>query len=269
MTLSIIILNYKSKNLTRECVKRVLGLGLQIDYEVIVVDNGSGDGVGDMLREKFGDLVEFVQLPRNIGMGAGNNAGIKKASGKYIMILNPDGIVCDRAIETLISFLESNPKAGLVAPKILNPDGTHQRSVHRFPKFCMPFYRRTLLGKTKHGKEYLKKYTASGISQSNPVRVDWVFGPAFIIPGDLMKSMGGYDERYFLFFEDTDLCRKVWDFGYEVWYVPDAKVVHLPHRLSGHHLGIFSIRKKATWHHIVSWLKYFWKWRDANKESKS
>ncbi len=263
MTLSIIILNYKSKNLTRECVRSVLDSKLPDEYEIIVVDNGSNDGVKNMLDEQFGGKIKFIGLEKNVGMGAGNNAGIKTSVGKYVMILNPDGIVLENSILELIEFAEKNPKAGIIAPKIINPDGTHQVSVHKFPNFLMPFYRRTFLGKTNRGKEYLEKYVVDTIPQDRPSLVDWVFGPAFLARRDLIDAIGGYDERFFLFFEDTDLCRRVHEYGLGVWYVPSSNVIHFPHRLSGHHLGLMSLRKKTTWHHIVSWLKYFWKWRNS------
>lgn len=260
MTVSFIILNYKSKLLTRECVKGILNAGFDFDFEVIVVDNGSCDSVCALMDERFGDQVQCISLKKNIGMGAGNNVGFKKARGEYVMVLNPDTVLTKQSVEPLLAFAEEHKKAGIIAPKLLNPDGTMQHSAHKFPDILMPFYRRTPLGRTNHGKQYLAEYTISENKLTQATTVDWVFGPAFLISREVVEKIGGYDERFFLFLEDTDLCKSVWNAGYEVWYIPDAIVIHYPHRLSGHTMGLLSLTKKTTWNHIASWIKYFWKW---------
>lgn len=259
MTLSIIILNYKQKNLTRETVKGILDLDLQFDYEIIVVDNNSQDGLGKLVRSLFPN-VKFIQSDKNLGMGAGNNLGIRQARGKYILILNPDAVVFKSSLEPLIDFLERNPLAGIVAPQILDPDRSWQASAYKFPKFLTPLYRRTALAKTQLGQEYLREYIITQDKLKEPTRVDWVLGAVFMIKKQIIDQLGNFDERFFLFFEDTDLCRRVWNTGYEVWYIPQAKVVHYPHRLSAHELGLLSLFNKNTYPHIASWLKYFWKW---------
>lgn len=264
MTVSFVILNYKSKLLTRECVKGILHADLPFEFEIIVVDNASDDGVGDLIQKKFSG-VTFIQLDANIGMGPGINKGIETAQGKYIYILNPDTVLTAQSINPLVQFMDIHPRAGIAAPKLLNPDATHQPSVHTFPQLLMPFFRRTIVGKTSYGKKYLSQYTVAAQELERATMVDWVFGPAFMIRKKVAEEMGGYDEQYFLFFEDTDLCRRIWKQGNEVWYVPEATVVHYPHRLSGHSEGLKSLLKKTTWYHILSWLKYFWKWRgEAN-----
>lgn len=260
MKLSIIILNYKSKGFTRECVRGILDSQLPFEFEIIVVDNASGDGVCQLINKRFAE-VRCIENDRNLGMGAGNNVGMRAAKGEYLMILNPDTVLKRQSIVPLVEFLDSHSKVGIAAPMILNPDRTHQPTVHRFPKFLMPFYRRTPLGRTKKGREFLKEYTISADQLQQPKPVDWVFGPAFMIRKSIADKLGGYDERYFMFMEDTDLCRQIWHLGFEVWYVPQAVLVHYPHRASAHDLGLSSIRKKTTWIHISSWLKYFWKWR--------
>lgn len=260
MKLSIVILNYKSKGFTRECVKGIQRARLPFDYEIIVVDNASGDGVCDMIASRFSG-VTCIQNSKNLGMGAGNNVGFKAAKGEYIMVLNPDTVPYAESFVPLVEFLDTHPKTGIAAPKVLNPDKSYQPTVHKFPNILMPLWRRTPLGKTSFGKRYLAEYTIDESKLQKAQPVDWVFGPAFMIRKSVADQLGGYDERYFLTFEDTDLCREVWQAGYDVWYVPEAKIIHYPHRVSGHHLGIWSMFKKTTWHHINSWRMYFWKWR--------
>lgn len=261
MLLSIIILNYKSKNLTRECVSSILDKKFPFEYEIIVIDNGSHDGVCNMVSETYPNTpVVCLPLPENIGMGPGNNVGFKRARGKYILVLNADTLLQASTVNPLISFLESHEHAGIAAPMLLNPDLTHQVSAHSFPSIMMPFYRRTFLGKTQAGKKFLETYTRADLPNDKPSQVDWVFGPAFMIRKSTVEKIGGYDERFFLFLEDTDLCKQVWEAGQEVWYIPESTIIHYPHRLSGHELGLLSLTKKYTWIHIVSWIKYFLKW---------
>lgn len=261
MILSIIIVSYKSKNLVRESILSIQKLKFVFEYEIIVVDNNSKYGVEKMIKENFLNI-KFIQSSKNVGMGAGNNLGMRVAQGKYILILNPDTLVLKGSIEKLIHFMDTHSRSGIVAPMLINPDYTDQPTVHRFPSFLMPLYRRTFLGSTKKGREYLSYYTVAKLPKDKPSKVDWVFAPVFLIRNDLARKLGGYDERFFLFFEDTDICRRVWQAGFEVWYAPLAKIVHFPHRLSAHNVGLYSLFKRFTWYHIISWFKYFWKWRD-------
>ena len=144
--LSIIILNYKSSGLTRECLRGLLAADLKLDHEIIVVDNNSEDNIGAILTKEF-PQVKFIELEVNRGYAAGNNAGIKQAQGEYILILNPDITVFAGQIEKLVDFMENNSRVGLAGPRLVNPDGSLQYSCYKFPKFLLPLYRRTWLGK--------------------------------------------------------------------------------------------------------------------------
>ncbi|MBU4360570.1 glycosyltransferase family 2 protein [Patescibacteria group bacterium] len=258
MKLSIIILNYKTCELVKQCLKNIVNLNLQFKYEIIVVDNNSNDEIEKIMREEF-PIFTFAQTNENKGMGAGNNVGIKKAKGEYILILNPDVVVWENSIENLLNFIEQNEKIGCVAPKLLYPNKKYQQSRYRFPDFFMPALIRTQLNKI--GKKKLDKYLMNDVSVNEPHKIDWARGSALLSRKKILDKIQGFDERYFMYLEDTDLCRKIWKSGSEIWFVPDSKMTHYYFRESGGNAWLKDLFKKMAWIHIGSWLKYFIKWR--------
>jgi len=260
MKLSIVVLNYKSRNLVKYFLKGVLNFKLSWMWEIVVVDNSSKDKVGEIVEKDF-PVVKFIQSKKNIGMGGGNNLGIRKAKGEYVLIANPDVTLNSDAIEKMVNFLDSNEGVGIVGPKILNPDKSRQETCYRWPKFFTFLYRRTWLGKTKHGKEALHYFLYKDVDLEKSREVDWVLGGCFMVRKKAIQEVGAFDERFFLFLEDTDLCRRMWQEDWQVWYLPEADVIHLPHRLSQGKGNLREIFSKLTWVHIMSWLRYFWKWK--------
>ncbi len=258
MKLSIIILNYKTKNLTKQCLKNIVNLNLAFKYEIIVVDNNSNDGIEKIMREHF-PIFKFIQTKKNKGMGAGNNVGISASQGEYVLILNPDVVVLENSIENLLEFIENNPKIACVAPKLLYPNKTYQQSRYCFPEFFMPALIRTQLN--KFGEKKLDKYFMNDISTDQAHKVDWARGSVLMFRKNVLDQVKGFDERYFMYLEDTDLCRKIWQTKNEVWYVPSAKMIHYYFRESGGSVWVKDLFKKMAWVHIGSWLKYFIKWR--------
>jgi len=261
MQLSIIILNYKTKNMLKQCLKNIVNLSLPIKYEIIVVDNNSQDGTEQMMREEF-PIFKFIQTGENRGMGAGNNIGINAAKGEYVLILNADVVVLKNSIENLLNFINSNPKIGCVAPKLLNPNKTYQQSRYRFPKFYLPAFIRTDLGKVAHKK--LNKYFMNDISIDLPHKIGWARGSTLLIRKNVLDNINGFDERFFMYMEDVDLCRRIWQAGHEIWYVPTSQMIHYYFRESGGSVWLRDLFKKMAWVHIGSWFKYFWKYRNIN-----
>ncbi len=257
MILSIIILNYQTKNLVKQCLKNIVNLNLSLAHEIIVVDNNSQDGLKEMLAENF-PSIKFIQTGENRGMGAGNNAGIKVAQGQYVLILNPDVVVLPGAIENLIQFIDTREKIGCVAPQLLNPNRTFQPSSYRFPEFFIPLFIRT--GLRKFGENKVKEYFMSEASQELAHQIDWARGSALLLRREVFDKIGGFDERFFMYLEDVDLCRRLWQAGYEIWYLPTAKMIHYYFRESGGDKWWRDLGKKMAWVHIFSWFKYFCKW---------
>ncbi len=260
MKLSIIILNYKSKNMVKECLRGIKTVGVDLKYEIIVVDNASGDGIGKMLKENFPE-VKFIASPQNVGFAAGNNLGIRAAVGKYILIMNPDIAVFKDSFETLIKYMDEHPVVGVAGPKLFNPDRTMQHSVYAFPKYMTPVYRRTPLGRTALGQAEVSRYLMKDWDHVGARDVDWLLGACLIIRREAMEQVGLLDERYFLYFEDTDWCRRFWEKGWKVSYVPSSVMVHFHRRESAEAPLLRSLFKKTTQAHILSSIKYFFKYR--------
>lgn len=263
MELSIVIVNYKSKGKLILCLNSILTSDLgALRYEIILVDNNSGDDLRDLIEGK--ENIKLIISPKNIGMGGGNNLGIQAANGQYILILNPDTIIKDRALTTLLDYLKINKEVALVGPKLLYPDGSLQASCSRFPIFFMPLLRRTFIG--NYFKNLQNSFIMVDFNHNYIKEVDWLMGSCLMFKKEIVKSDGNifkpsFDERYFMYFEDIDLCRQVWSQGYKVVYNPEAILIHDHMRQSARHpwyLAIFLDR--LSWSHIESWLKYFLKW---------
>ena len=258
---SIIILNYKRAGLVRECVKGIVRF-VEVPYEIIVVDNNSHDDIDQKISD-FGN-VKLIKATANRGFAAGNNLGIKQARSEFIMIVNPDIAVLEGAVEAMVSFLKENKSAGMVVPQLLNPDGQVQMSVMRFPNLLMPLYRRTPLGKTSFGQKKLDWYLMRDWDHQSVAEIDWALGACMMVRQEALVEVGLMDERYFLYVEDTDWCRRFWQAGWKIYYLPQAKMIHYHARESAG--KIFS---KLNLVHLLSWSKYFWKFRQTPLPKKS
>ena len=263
MKLSIVILNYKTKGLTKQCIKNIENSYFDMDYEIIVVDNGSNDGIAEMMKQEFINH-KFIASKKNLGMGAGNNLGISEAQGEYILVMNSDVVVFEESIHKIVKFMDSNEKAGVVAPQVLNPDRTIVDSCCRWPKLDTFIYRRTFLGNTRRGKRELDLFLYKTEDLTQPKQIDWIFGCCLLFRKKALGETGLFDKRFFLFLEETDLCRRMWQKNWQVWYVPESKVVHYPHRRTMGTGRIKDIFSKYTWIHLHSWIKYFIKWRNIS-----
>jgi len=259
MHLSIIILNYKSKNLVRNCLRAIFESRLDFEFEVIVADNNSDDGVRSMLETEFSQ-VKFFSAGENRGMGAGNNFAVNRATGKYVLIVNPDIFVFPESIGKLITFAEKNESVGVVAPQLLNPDRTLQHTCYRWHNILTPLYRRTFLGKYEFAKKEVERFLMLDKNHEEQLEPDWIQGSCLLIPKKVYDQVGGFDEKFFMYFEDTDLCRRIRKENYKIVYFPEAKVIHLHRKQSG---GGFSqlLFNKLMREHIKSFVKYWWKWR--------
>jgi len=256
MDLSIIIVNYRSKAKTVNCLEAIFKSDLQdLKYEVIVVENDSGDNLDDLIGRH--DKLKILHSPRNLGMGGGNNLGLKEARGKFILILNPDTEVYPEAIKILYDYLDSHPDVYIVGPKLLNPDKTLQASCSLFPKIYTPILRRTFLG--NYFKSSRDGFMMTDFDHEEIREVDWLMGSCLLIRSD---GWEGFDERFFMYFEDIDVCRRAWRFKKKVVYQPQAIVIHDHARGSAKNPWyIAPFVDKLTQEHIKSWIKYFWKWR--------
>lgn len=263
MNISIIIVNYKTRGLLKYCLKNILELNLPFDFEIIVVDNNSRDGSVEMVKLLYGhkSQIKLIESKENLGYSAGNNLGAKEAQGKYLLIFNSDIKPLASSIEKLYHFMEDHPEVGLAGPKLINADGSLQFSCFRFPKFLMPAYRRTPLGRLHFIRKKIDWYIMKDWDHNKTKLVDWLLGSALIVRGSSLEKVGLFDERFYLYFSDVDWARRFWLNNYQVYYVSESQMIHLHRRESADMDWFKSLFNRTTRIHIKEWLKYFWKYK--------
>ncbi|TSC53351.1 MAG: Uncharacterized protein LiPW39_314 [Parcubacteria group bacterium LiPW_39] len=261
MNLSIIVTNYKTPELLKLCLESVKIAGAGLDYEILVLDSESQEETGEILKEDFPE-VKYFPFKKNTGYARLVNAGLARAGGRYILILNADIILFKDSLQKMVEYLEKNPKVGMLGPQLLNFNGTVQESCFRFHRPMSIVYRRTFLGRTQRGKRELARFAMKDFDRQSIKEVDWILGAALMLKKAAMNQVGPMDERFFLYFEDTDWCRRFWAMGWQVIYFPEAKIHHYHGRLSKKTSGLTDLLvNKYTWIHIASAIKYFLKYR--------
>jgi N-acetylglucosaminyl-diphospho-decaprenol L-rhamnosyltransferase len=225
MDLSIIIVNWKSKDYLRKCLASVFAELYPFTYEVIVIDSASFDGCGEMLRSEF-PQVHFIQSETNLGFAKANNRASRAASGTYLLFLNPDTEVIGPAIAELYRALDRLPRAGAVGAKLLNTDNTIQTScIQAFPTILNQLLNAELL------RRYFPRSRLWGMApifevDQQPREVEAISGACVMLPRWLFHEVGDFSEDYFMYAEDIDLSYKVSRAGYTRFYVPAATVIH-------------------------------------------
>lgn len=260
MDLSIVILNYKTCGLLRQCLRGIFRAEPKLNFEIIVVDNDSHDGTPTVIANEF-PQVRCITSSKNIGFGAGNNLGIREARGRHILVLNSDVVIFPGNLEQLVSYLDAHPTVGLVGPKLVNPDRSTQHSCYRFPIWPIPIYRRTPVGRLPFAERALNEYLLRDWDHDSEREVDWLLGACLMMRAELVKKIGVFDERFFLYFEDVDLCRRAWEAGWQVMYNPQVAIVHYHHRQSDDGAMVRSLNNPVTRVHIRSWIQYLLKYQ--------
>jgi N-acetylglucosaminyl-diphospho-decaprenol L-rhamnosyltransferase len=241
---SVIIVSYNVNNLLSDCLES-LGKGTFKNLELIVIDNNSDDPPANL--EKQYKEAKFTFLKENVGFSKANNLGAKKANGDFYLFLNPDTRVFPDSIFKLVDFALQEKNLGAVAPQLLNPDGTIQPSC-----FYLPTLGRAI------NEFYLKKkgsFLKYAPKSHSAVEIECAVGACLLIPKDVFKKMNGWDERYFMFFEDFEIARKIKSLGLQFWYLPQAKIFHI-HGGSTSQIPDLSIKRlnaaSKTYHGVVN-----------------
>lgn len=223
---SIIIVNWNTKDFLKDCLSSIQKGTGGLSYEVIVVDNSSSDDSIKFIEDNFPNI-KLIMNSINTGFAGACNQGASSAMGEYLFFLNPDTILEEDSIKKLVEFTEKpiSARLGAVGPQLLNRDGTIQNSVRRFPNLKDFLVRDTILKKLLplKGKDRL----IYNLSSQTPSIVDQISGAAILIRKSIWKNIGGMDSRFFMFYEEVDMCRRLMDLGYKVYYLPTATIVHL------------------------------------------
>ncbi len=224
--LSICIVNWNTEVPLRECLQSVYAGTAGISFEIFVVDNASSDGSVEMVGALFPDVF-LIANQGNRGFAAANNQAIRLATGRYVMLLNPDTVIHRGALETMVQFMDDRPEAGAIGCKLLNADGSVQHSIRRSPTFSVALHDSTILGRFSLFRERVSDFKMEDFTFDSVREVDATCGAALVVRKDLLDEVGLLDEGYFIFIEELDLCQRIRGRGYKIYFVPDATITHL------------------------------------------
>ncbi len=218
---SAIVVSYNAAPWIERSLESLRGTGA----EVIVVDNGSTDGTLELVRERFPEARVIEQ--ENRGFGAGNNAGMRAASGRYFLLLNPDAWLAEGALDDMVAFADEHPEAAVVGPRLLNPDGSLQRSVRGYPTPWRLATEYFFLRKLAPRSEALNALFGAGFDHRSVRDADYLFGACMLVRRDAVDSIGGFDEDFFLMSEEVDWCYRFHQAGWKVLFYPEAEAYHV------------------------------------------
>ncbi len=244
MDLSVVILSFNTKRLLRDCLASIFNQTKGVNFEVIVVDNGSTDESVVMLEELRTKNKELrtIKNKRNLGFAKANNQGIKKAQAEYVLLLNSDTVLKNNAFLKLIEFAKDHPRAGIIGPRLLNKDGSEQPSTASFFTLFRVFF-------------WL--FTGDRFLFSSPAKatpVDWLMGAALLVKKEALEKAGPLDEKFFMYMEEVEWCYRFKQAGWQVWFCPEAEIYHL---VRGSSADSWQGRQKAVWG-IYQGLIYFY-----------
>lgn len=241
INLSIIIVNYNTRQLLVNCLNSVIKNARDLNYEIIVVDNGSTDGSVKATRDtRYVRRLKIIENKTNLGFAKANNQAIKQAQGKYVLLLNSDTKVIGNALKELVDFADSKLKLGVVGPRLLNSDGSFQPSAAGF--LTLP-------------RVFLWLFTGDRFIYASPntaLQADWVMGSAFLIKKEVIDQVGLLDEKFFMYIEEQEWCYRIKQAGWQVWFYPEAEIYHLVRASS-------PTGKQFAVQHIYSGLIYFYR----------
>lgn len=227
LILSIVIVNYNTRDLLRDCLRSVYASQGDLHYEVIVVDNCSRDGSVAMVEEEYPQAT-VIASPINGGYAYANNLGLRQAQGHYLLLLNPDTVLPPNALMDMITFMEQHPDAGVAGPKLVLADGSLDLACRRsFPTLQVAFYRLVGLSKRYPQSQRFNRYNLGYLDPDQMAEVDSVVGAFMMIRREALEQAGLLDERFFAYAEDIDLCYRIKvEHGWRVYYNPQVVVTH-------------------------------------------
>lgn len=237
MKLSIVIVCWNDLKVISDCLRSIFAETHAIDFEIIVSDNDSTDGSVEFIRQNY-PQVRVIENHANLGFSKGNNVGIRATQGEYVLILNPDTIIHDKALEKWIHFADQHVDAGGFGCRVLNPDGSNQGAPRPFPTIWRDVIAAFYLRPLAYVSDTFVSDTYTGWHGDTERLIDWQSGCCVMFRRDLLIRIGGFDEQFFYHYEEVDLCRRVWQAGYPIIYTPEASITHL----GGQSVNRFPIR---------------------------
>jgi GT2 family glycosyltransferase len=224
--LSIVILCWNDQKVIVDCLRSIYSGTHSIEFEVIVSDNGSTDGSPDFIRAMF-PQVRVIENNANLRFSKGNNVGIQASMGEYILILNPDTLIHEGSLDRWIEFADGHTEAGGFGCRVLNPDGSYQSSARPFPTIWRGWLGALRLGILGYVSDVFTSEEYIQWKGDTERLIDWHSGCCLMVRADLLKRLGGFDEQFQYYYEDVDLCHRIWDAGYPIVFTPEVTITHL------------------------------------------
>lgn len=223
VVLSIVIVHYRTRELTLQCLRSIMEFRPRVPHEVVLIDNGSGDGIMNAVADEFPEI-QFIEAGRNDGFSRANNLAIFNTHGRYVLLLNSDTKLIEPVFDRLVQYMDANPAVGCVGPQHVDGSGKHQVSYGKFPNLFTEFLRKIVDYQIALNdwdiRGYLKEFC------SGEREVDWLSGSCLLVRREALYQTGLFDESYFMYFEDIDLCKRVRDRGWKVVFCPQGKLIH-------------------------------------------
>ncbi len=220
ITVSVVIVTRNTCALTLAAVRSVMESGGELETEIIVVDNGSTDDTPEKLPGEF-PSVRYIRSHTNLGFAGANNRGAREATGEFILLLNSDARLQQDSLATAVAWMRKEAKCGIAGAQLLNPDGSRQNSIANYPSLATELLNKSLLRRI-----FPKRFPGKEHQFDGPVEVESVIGAFMLVRAELWRALGGLDERYFFFFEETDFCLHAARRGWKVFHLPEVQVWH-------------------------------------------
>ena len=224
--ISVIIVSFNTCDLLRECLQTLAMEAGRVSYETIVIDNASQDRSANMVEHEFPE-VQLIRSAANLGFAAANNLGFAQARGHYVVLLNSDAFLKPQTLEKALAYMQTDPTIGVGGARLVGKDGAWQPSARMFPSLLNHFLTLSGLAAKYPQSRFFGRVDHTWADHDQSAIIDWVPGAFSIMPRCVLEEVGYFDERFFLYCEETDLCYRIKSAGYNIWYWPDVVVVHL------------------------------------------
>ena len=252
MDISIVIVNWNTKELLLDCLASLYATVKELRFEVFLVDNASSDGSVEAVRAQY-PQVNVIQNEKNLGFAVANNKALRVMQGKYALLLNSDTVLTDGAIAKLFTYLENHGELGMACGQLLNADGSKQNSIANFPSLLGLLCNETVLRLL-----WPRRFPSKRQEYSAPIEVESCIGACLMVRKAAMEAVGLLDERYFFFMEETDWAFAMLKGGWKSCFVPDARIYHLQGQSAGHNVRARIMFYRARYQYLRKWFPQLW-----------